>query len=98
MGNQWTKLSEFFPGRTENGVKNRFHSAHFRKWCGEKGYKVKIEIRKGEFACCLVRCVTRRVSCKFRTSERVRVTLTSRGHGWVLKVTNAYRYHAKTNI
>ena len=24
MGNQWTKLSGRFPGRTENGVKNRF--------------------------------------------------------------------------
>ena len=47
MGNQWTKLSGRFPGRTENGVKNRFHSAHFKVWCGEKGYSIREDSRKG---------------------------------------------------
>ena len=37
MGNQWTKLSQKFPGRTENGVKNRFHSAAWKKYVVEAG-------------------------------------------------------------
>jgi len=47
IGNQWTKLAEHFPGRTENGVKNRFHSAGFRKWCVTMNYSRRSEKLKG---------------------------------------------------
>ena len=43
---KWTKLSGEFPGRTENGVKNRFHSAHFKVWCNDKGYAIREDSRK----------------------------------------------------
>lgn len=44
-GTKWSKISKAFVGRTDNGIKNRFH--HLRRWL-EKDYRKKYDPEEEE--------------------------------------------------
>uniref|UniRef100_A0A7S2WBH4 Uncharacterized protein n=2 Tax=Rhizochromulina marina TaxID=1034831 RepID=A0A7S2WBH4_9STRA len=41
LGNKWSQIAKIMVGRTENGVKNRFNSSAYRKWCSENGLELE---------------------------------------------------------